>query len=175
MGRRPHLPAASSGKPAHPLHLSLCHEPAVKKSKGNKNAIKKEKNRAKSSGILLHFCNFNIWSIFAFLYLSYWGLCDKIFKWIFWSDCCEVFVQNTNFLLVIPSGWTKEKEKIFKLLFKNIWRQMPAQTVCQQYDKQVLIFGTRLTSFTYMNTASFSTTKAGVTNWKSYSLCTIYL
>lgn len=29
--------------------------------------------------------------------------------------------------------------------------------------------------FPHMNTASFSTTKAGVEKWKSYSLCTMYL
>lgn len=33
------------------------------------------------------------------------------------------------FSLSHPDG-LKEKEKIFKLLFKKIWRQMPAQTVC---------------------------------------------
>lgn len=45
-----------------------------------------------------------------FSYLPYWRLCDKIFKWIIGSDGCEVFVQNPNFLLVIPSRWT-EKQK----------------------------------------------------------------
>lgn len=29
-----HVPVASSGIPAHPLHLSLCHEPSAKKSIG---------------------------------------------------------------------------------------------------------------------------------------------
>lgn len=37
------------------------------------------------------------------------------------------------------------------------------------------LFNWCIFSITYMNTASFSTTKADVVNWKSNNLCTIYL
>lgn len=44
-------------------------------------------------------------------YFSYRRLRDDVLKWIFRSDCCEVFVQNCNFLLIIPSRWTGRKKK----------------------------------------------------------------
>lgn len=59
------------------------------------------------------FCTCTV--VFVLPYLPYWRLCDKIFKWIFRSHCCEVFVQNPNFLLIIPSRWTEGKKKWKKL------------------------------------------------------------
>lgn len=124
MGRRPHLPAASSGKPAHPLHLSLCHEPAVKKSKGNKNAIKKEKNRGlQQQKALEHFCIFVTFTFGQYLHFHTFRTGGFVIKSSNGSSGLTVVKFSCKipifFSLSHPDG-LKEKEKIFKLLFKKI-------------------------------------------------------
>lgn len=58
-------------------------------------------------------------------YFSHWRLCDEILEWIFRSDCCEVFVQDCNFLLIIPSRWTRGKQQTFFYLIATLTGEHP--------------------------------------------------
>lgn len=79
----------------------------------------KEKCRV---GIKLALCTVkSILEPFAQSYLSYWRFCNKVFKWIFGFYCWKVFMQYCNFLLIIPSRWTKKKfKKQNILLYSNV-------------------------------------------------------
>lgn len=45
-------------------------------------------------------------------HLSYRRFRYKVLKGIFRSNCCEVFMQDGNFLFIVPSGWTTQGFKI---------------------------------------------------------------
>lgn len=53
-------------------------------------------------------------------YLSNRRLCNKIFKRIFRSDCCQAFMQKADFLLIIPSRWAKEDTLLVPVTAENI-------------------------------------------------------
>ncbi len=93
---RPNIPAASWGRPAHPLHWFPCHAPTLETHKGQKKLL------------LYMYLQINLTLSRFFSHLSNRRFRYKVLKGIFRSNRCEVFMQDGNFLVIVPSRRTMQ-------------------------------------------------------------------